>query len=241
MRHLAEVGTSLLALSLVACGQDPRTVRITEANKDKFVEEIKDLKGLTVDESRLLFAFLMRHNLSSGLGKSPPALVGKKVGDLIAEQRTFETDAKKRDDEQARLAADAKAKEDALAAELRKAVNLTVFEKDFADSDASAGRFQAYITLKCAYENKSGKDIRAFNGSMRFTDLFDKPILESGLTISDPIKAGAKATWDGSIDYNQFVESHRSLRNTDLKDMKVVWIPKSIIYADGTKVGKTQN
>ena len=240
MRYLVRIGASLLALSVVACGKDPRTVRITEGNKDKFVEEIKDLEGLSVDESRLLFAFLMRHNLASGLGKTPPSLVGKTVGDLISEQRTFETDAKKRDEEQARLAAEAKAKEDALAAELRKAINLTVFEKDFIGSNAMAGRFQDYITIKAAYENTSGKDIRAFNGSVRFTDLFDKPIFESGLTISEPIKAGAKATWEGTIDYNQFVDSHRSLRNADLKDMKIVWIPKSIIYADGTKVGKTE-
>jgi hypothetical protein len=240
MRRLAGVGAVLLAVSLIACSKDPRTVRVTEANKDRFVEEIKDFKGLTVDESRLLFAFLMRHNLASGLGKTPPSLVGKTVGNLIAEQRTFETDAKKREEEQVRLAAEARAKEDALAAELRKAISLTVFEKRFLGSDAMAGRYQDYITTKCVYENTSGKDIRAFNGSVRFTDLFDKPILESSLTITDPIKAGAKATWNGSINYNQFIDSHQSLRNTDLKDMKVVWIPKSIIYADGSRVGSTE-
>jgi hypothetical protein len=76
-----------------------RTVRITDANKDTFTQEIGELKGLTVDESRLLFAFMMRHSLASGLGQSPPALVGRSVGDLIAEQRSFETDAKKRESE----------------------------------------------------------------------------------------------------------------------------------------------
>lgn len=234
------VGVSLVVLSLVACSRDPRTVRITEANKDKFVDEIKDLEDLTVEESQLLFAFLMRQNVTSSLGQTPPSLVGKTVADLISDKRTFETDAKKREEQQARLAGEAKAKEDALAAELRKATNLTVFKKGFLGSDAMAGRYQDYITIECAYENTSGKDIRAFTGSVRFTDLFDKPIFESGLTISDAIKAGAKATWSGSIDYNQFVDSHRSLRNTDLKDMKVIWIPKSIIYADGSKVGKTE-
>ena len=104
-----------------------------------------------------------------------------------------------------------------------------------------AGRYQDYITIKCAYQNISQKDIRAFTGRIRFTDLFDKLIFESGLTISNPIKAGQKATWTGTVDYNQFIDSHQSLRNANLEDMKVIWIPKTIICADGTKVGETSN
>ena len=229
-----------IGLFLAACSTDPRQVRITETNKDKFVDEIKDLKGLTVDESRLLFGFLMRHKLATGLGQAPASLAGRTVGDLISEQRSFETDARKREEEQARLAAEAKAKEDALAAELRKAINLTVFDKGYLPSNPIGGRYRDYITIKCAYENTSGKDVRAFTGAVRFTDLFGKLIFEIRLTISDPAKAGAKATWEGTIDYNQFIDAHRSLRNTELKDMKVVWIPKSIIYVDGTQVGKAE-
>lgn len=240
MRRLLRVGAVLVAMSFVACAKDPRLIRITETNKDSFVEQIKDLKGLTVEESRLLFALLMRNSLSAGLGQAPPSLVGKTIGDLISEQRTFETDAKKREEDQARLAAEAKAKEDALAAELRKAINLTVFEKGFVARDAMAERYEDLLLIKCAYENTSGKDIRAFDGSVRLTDLFDKPVFESGLTISEPIRAGEKANWTGSIHYNQFKDSHRSLRNAELKDLKVVWLPKSIIYADGTKIGKVQ-
>jgi len=229
-----------VALSLAACSGDPKQVRVTEANKDRLLEEIKDAKGLTVDEVRLLITFLMRRTLGAGLGQNPSPLVDKTVGDLIAEQRSFEADAKKRDEEQARLAAEAKAKEEALASELRKALNLTVFEKGYVPSDAMASRYRDSITIKCAYENTSGKDIRAFTGTVRFTDLFGKPIFESRLTVADPIRASAKATWIGSIDYNQFIDSHRSLRNTELANMKVVWLPKSIIYADGTQVGRTE-
>jgi hypothetical protein len=229
-----------LVLSLAACSRDPKQVRVTEANQDKLMEEIKDDKGLTVDEARLLFTFLMRRGLVKGLGQSLPSIVGKTVGDLIADQRVFEADAKKRDAEQAKVATEAKGKEEAIASELRKALMLTVFEKDYAPSNAMAGRYQDYITIKCAYENTSGKDIRAFTGSVRFTDLFGKPVFETNLTVSDPIKAGAKATWNGAIDYNQFRDAHRSLRNAELANLKVVWLPKSIIYMDGTQAGKTE-
>jgi hypothetical protein len=240
MRRNAAVVAVLVSCLVVARGKDPRTVRITEANKDKFVDEIKDMRGLTVDEGRLLFAYLLRHNLSQGLGQTPPSLVGKTVGDLITEQKTFEADAKQQEAEQARLAAEAKAKEEAVAAELRKAINLTVSKKGFLESDPMSRRYDDYITVKCAYENKSAKDIRAFTGDVRFTDLFDKPVFASGLTISDPIKAGAKADWSDTIEYNQFKDEHRAFRNAELKDLKVVWVPQSIIFADGTKAGEQE-
>lgn len=92
--------------------------------------------------------------------------------------------------------------------------------------------------LKCAYENKSPKNVRAFRGSVRFTDLFDKEIGEVNLTIDDPIAAGAKETWTGTIKYNQFVDWHKALRNAELSNMKITWVPKSIIFDDGTQIGE---
>jgi hypothetical protein len=166
------------------------------------------------------------------------SLVGKTVGELIDEERKFETDAKAKEAEEQRLAAEARAKEEAQAAELRKAVNLTVFDKGFVPSDPYSSRFDDFITLKCAYENTSGKDIRAFRGSVRFTDLFGAPIYAVNLTIDDPVAAGSKATWSGTIKFNQFVESHVRLRNAALQDMKVIWEPRSILFADGSQIGE---
>ena len=42
------------------------------------------------------------------------------------------------------------------------------------------------------------------------------------------------------IEYNQFLNPHQQLRNTELKDMKVVWMPESVIFTDGSKIGGTQ-
>lgn len=226
----------ILTVAVLACAQDPKKVRITETNKDKILDEIKEMKGLTVDETRMLIAYTMRQNLGKAVGSEPPSMVGKTVGDIISEEQTFETDSKKREEHEVQLAAEAKAKEEARAAELRRALNLTVFNKSFAEAN-----YQQYITIKCAYENTSPKDIRAFTGSVRFTDLFGKPIYESSLTISIPIKAGARATWDGSIPYNQFVHEQVNFRNTELKDMHILWLPKSVLFADGTQLGETES
>jgi hypothetical protein len=88
------------------------------------------------------------------------------------------------------------------------------------------------------YKNGAAKPVRAFTGQVRFTDLFGKPIYESSLTISDEIAAGAEAKWVGQIEYNQFIDAQRDLYVTPLENMKVEWLPNSILYSDGTSVGK---
>ncbi len=221
-----------------ACSKDPHKLKITEQNRDSFMESIKDTKGLTADEVRMLMAYQMRSATQKAFGGTPDSVLGKTLGDIITQERKFEEKEKKEGEEQKRLAAEAAAKEQRRAEELRKALNLSVYDKSFRASDPSAGSYEDYIIIKCAYENTSGKDIRAFKGKLRFADLFGSEIFESGLTISDPVGAGQKATWVGTIKYNQFIDQDVRLKNTLLKDMKAEWLPSSIIFADGTKIGE---
>ena len=172
------VATSIL---IAGCSADPQKLKITEQNKATFMQEIEKTKGLTPEEVILLTKFQARSAISTTVGRDAVPIVGLTVADLIANQRKFEADTKAEEERQAQLAAAAKAKADAMAAELRKAVSLTVFDKGFIPRDIMASRFDDYITIKCAYENTSGKPIRAFQGRIQFTDLFDKEIYSVGL------------------------------------------------------------
>ena len=75
---------------------------------------------------------------------------------------------------------------------------------------------------------------------MHFADLFGSEIYKVGLTISDPVRAGGKGSWSGTIDYNQFIDEHRELRNAALQDMKVEWLPAAIIFSDGSHIGEEE-
>jgi hypothetical protein len=231
--------TLSVALLTAACSSD-RTIKVTEQNKNSILDQIKDSRSFTPEEVRLLLARQMRVSLAESLKQPAPEWVGKTLEQVIENERKIEQDAKAKHAETDRLAAEAKAKEEAAAAELRKAISLTVYDKGFIPSDIYNSRFEDYITIKVAYQNPSGKDIRAFTGKVKFADLFDKEIMTNNLTIEDPIKANDKATWIGTIKYNQFKDEHQSLRNAELANMKVTWIPKSIIFADGTKLGASQ-
>jgi len=220
--------TFALALTLAGCSQNPKGVQITDANKDSFVEQIKSMTGLTVEETQLLMTYEMRRSMAKSMGRDVASPAGKTVGALIEEERKFRDDQKVKAAEDERLAAEAKAKQDAKVNELRGAIAFAVYEKGFADRD-----YSDKLTLRCAYENKSGKEIRAFRGSVQFTDLFGTPIYGVSVTIQDPIAAGAKGEWAGEADYNQFTSEHVRFRNTELKDMKVVWTPLEVLFTDG--------
>ncbi len=218
---------------------NPKSLVVTATNREEIAEKIGK-SSMTPEEKQLFIGALAREGLGAMakmFGGSAPSLNGKTVSQIIDEQAKYVKETQEAAAKEAALAAQAKAREEALMVELRKAISLAVFSKGFLDSDPMNGRFKSLITIKCVYENSSGKDIRAFTGSIRFTDLFDKPIFESSLTISDPIKAGSKANWLGTIDHNPFMSDREALKNTDLSDMKVVWLPKSIIFSDGTKLG----
>jgi len=122
--------------------------------------------------------------------------------------------------------------------ELRKIITFAVMEKGFIPVDSQSRRYQALLTLKCSYQNSSERDIRAFTGTVIFQDLFGKEIYRASVTIPDPIKAGQQATWNGTVNYNQFVEAQQRFRAADLRNMQVVWVPASIIFADGTRIGE---
>lgn len=204
---------------------------ITESNKDTFVKDIKDMKGLTVGEVGLLMRLQLESGMRKAFGGEDRKIVGKRIGDLLVELKKEDADQQKETQRQERLAAEVKAKQDARIAELRKALTLTVADKGY-----SKAEYEEYITIDVAYENTSGKDIRAFRGKIQFTDLFGKEIYESNVTISDPVKAGDRGEWKGTIKYNEFIDEQKRLLNTDLKDMKVVWKPMGVIFADGSEM-----
>lgn len=118
-------------------------------------------------------------------------------------------------------------------AKMREVIQLSVVDIALKKEN----RFQEYITFTCQYQNKSKKDVRAFEGQVVFTDLFDKPISHIIVTIQNPVKAGEKGNWTGCIEFNEFIAEHRSLLSTELKNMKVQWIPSAIIFVNGSKMG----
>ncbi len=105
--------------------------------------------------------------------------------------------------------------------------------KTFREADYREG-IQDAITIRVAFHNLSGKDIRAFDGVLGFTDLLDNDILSAKLAISSSVAANATFDWTGEINYNPFMDSHQNLRNEELDNLKIHFWPRKILFADGT-------
>lgn len=114
---------------------------------------------------------------------------------------------------------------------LKENVRVTVVSKGFHEGD-----FEDQITMKFSIQNRSDKEIRAVKGTMKFTDLFDDEIKSVNFVYDDPIPANGKATWNGGLSYNPYMGDEVQLKEKDLEDLKVIWEPESIIFADGSKL-----
>ena len=113
-------------------------------------------------------------------------------------------------------------------------LTVNLLEKGFQESDYQAGIIRESITISVSFENHSDRDIRAFDGVLVFNDLLDNRVFASSLAINELVQKNSELKWNGKIDYNQFIDSHQRFRNENQENLKVSFILRKILFADGT-------
>lgn len=116
-----------------------------------------------------------------------------------------------------------------------RTIEITELAKGFQEADYLAGDSGDTITFTATFVNHLGKNVRAFKGVVKFYDLFGGLIMNMTVNITDPVKAGKSLTWKGALDYNQFMDDDRKLKNTDGKDLLFDFKLTDVIYSDGTQ------
>ena len=91
------------------------------------------------------------------------------------------------------------------------------------------------LSLVCLFKNEFTKPVRAFKGTMRFSDLFHNHIMSMGVTIELKIPSGKAKKWPGAMSYNQFVSDHVRLASIDINDLGYELELESVIFRDGTR------
>jgi hypothetical protein len=92
------------------------------------------------------------------------------------------------------------------------------------------------LSFDIKFKNEFPKVIRAFKGSIRFSDLFHHHILSMGVTIELTIPPMKSGSWSGAMSYNQFVDTHVRLGSIDLKDLNYELEIESVVFMDGSRM-----
>ncbi len=111
-------------------------------------------------------------------------------------------------------------------------LEVSLIKKGYRDFNLEIGNKAVTFTL--VFRNTLDKRLRAFNGLLVFNDLLDNPIKQLKLSCMKPVGSNKSITWDGEMNFNQFIHSDRLLRSKDVSDLKVKFILEKALYSDGT-------
>ncbi|MFD2890883.1 hypothetical protein ACFS5J_02525 [Flavobacterium chuncheonense] len=195
-------------------------------NEETVKEDIEAIKG-RIDSTDL--QLLMGSIIS--LKFQEKKLEDMTYADILDNGKKLKEEQDKFEAEQKIIAEEAAKKEAIRLQRLNEVIMVSCFEKGFAKYD-----YEDYITYKFVIKNKSNKNVRALKGNITFTNLFDDEISSLNFVYDESIEAGTTATWNAQTDYNQFKDEDQLLKNKELKDLKVIWKPETIIFEDGTRL-----
>lgn len=113
-------------------------------------------------------------------------------------------------------------------------IHPTLRNKKFQKSDFTKGIYEDSIWFDINWNTSRLKQkTRAVKGILVIGDIFGEPQFRLNMTINAPLTPGQDYTQNGiGFDYNQFTDSHKWFRVTDLKDMTFDFEVKDIIYSD---------
>lgn len=113
-------------------------------------------------------------------------------------------------------------------------IAIELLAKGFKSANPKASDYESAITFELSLKNLTNTDIRAFDGTLSFTDLLDNNVYSSKLSINDPLKSGSTIQWSGSIKYNQFMDDHQRLRNERQENLKLKFTARKVLFVDGS-------
>ncbi|SDF80107.1 MULTISPECIES: hypothetical protein [unclassified Duganella] len=233
MKNFAVCIAVLFALS--AC-HNPKSTAIP-ADADKWETELKQpLQQLSETDRQTVAAFLVRAKFLQAFGKETLITPGLTIGGAIEEQNKWA--AARKDEEAAQEALKKKllAEQAEIQKQIQGLVTVTVLSKTLAPSNPRAGQYGDRQEFKLGIENKGAKPILGVKGTVHFYDIFDKEQGRVGFSFDDGIEVGESKIWEGSRDYNQFMEAHKSLANLEEGKYHTKFVPEAIIFKDGTKI-----
>ena len=113
-------------------------------------------------------------------------------------------------------------------------LSITLLEKDAFLAAVEGQDNSNKVTLSVAFENLAVKPIRAFEGTLKFTDQLNKKIYSSRISVSAMISQGASLKWDEHLDAGKLDDNGKRLLGEDRENLKAVFQVKKVFFVDGS-------
>jgi hypothetical protein len=91
------------------------------------------------------------------------------------------------------------------------------------------------ISLKCELKNRTSKEIHGVRGTVRFSTYFGETIADIYVETDAPIRPGEIIGVNWTVGTDRLAPgAFEKFKNTKLDKMKQVWVPRVIVFSDGT-------
>jgi hypothetical protein len=239
----------LTLVLLTACNLDPKIDASSEANLQKSIQKI--MKSLPqeeqaqFEESIRLIMFSNVESLSDmvAMGQNTEVMMGgfmaKVDGKSAKEIIQMGNDVRKKRGERdvsissspslSQIEQEAKSK--TTSELIEKTVSMKLKSKKKKPTD-----YDEYIELVFIISNNGDKDIKGIKGVTEYRDMFGDIITSVIVSYDEGIKAGETKEYITGIDFNRFDEKDIRLVTAKTEDIKFSFIPKTIIFQDGTEI-----
>lgn len=179
---------------------------------------------------------MLRTALQGSLTSTEALTIPVTIGEAIEEQKAHQEKVEEREEEQRQFAKAQQEKESAAREELNKAVFVTLVEKGFTPKDLRRGRYISQLNFKLGVKNTSKKSVAGVSGVAVFMDKCDKVVMKTNIDIEYDMDPEQIISVDMNMDYNQFKDDHKALRSMDPRKTRFVFVPKVIVFGDGSRL-----
>ncbi|WP_429023793.1 hypothetical protein [Aeromonas allosaccharophila] len=228
----------ILSSTLTGCWQsDPKgTVLSSDISTWKTDSSLEAaVKKLSDEDKKLLSAYAMRVTMGQAFGGTGIPQ-GATIGSAIDAQKSWEEAQRQAKAQQDALAAEVQKKQLESLKEMNGALTTSLLKFAYVPANTDAQQYSDFFEVQIAFKNNTQDKIIGVRGVVVFKDVFGDTIKSINLSNDGDIQAGATVIYNGTMDYNQFMDDDKKLRNTDKSKLIFEWIPDTYLFDGGKRL-----
>ena len=128
-------------------------------------------------------------------------------------------------------------KKNELASQLEQYVSIASVKKQFREKWGNGSSIGDYVVFILSIQNKSSRDIDTVNGTLVFRDRSGEAIYSFVASNNGEIRAGQSQLFHHFLKFDEKNARHVRLKNAQISEFTMEWIPKEVVLSDGTRIG----